>query len=424
MKRVAKIRDVKSRGDAVKRRFSIMNHILDAKRNEDDFSEYEDELESLDDEIESFDGRFDQAIEQKVKTQDKTIIKTTQSILDKAKKFGLKEDHLKELKKDLDAALTVAKQYSRRVTSISEKIDDIDDDILEYKQKIVELQQEEEDLPWYETVDHWDRIEDLEADVLSLQRKRTALQARMQRELQEREQAVREEQERLSVVTEAHGDVNGKGKKDEAAGEDAESDVTAEKLLAEAKKLQTNGLKAYKTYVAARIPNDTSVEKELAKRAQDFLSLEKLCKQIAAVYERDELASISLLTFGSILGMPGRALSIAMKLNDGEPRVADWRDSVPGGDSKEMKRTDADMKKFKAYMQSAEKEYAPLLEYIPTTGKAAKLKDLVGAYKASMTRLVTEGHKVQEEYPMLAAALEAVGWVGYHQVNMLKKAIS
>ena len=48
----------------------------------------------------------------------------------------------------------------------------------------------------------------------------------------------------------------------------------------------------------------------------------------------------------------------------------------------------------------------------------------MGAYKASMTRLVTEGHKVQEEYPMLAAALEAVGWVGYHQVNMLKKAIS
>jgi hypothetical protein len=419
MKRVAKIQDVRSRNNAVKRRSEVVQHILSARDEDEDTSEYEDELDDLDTEVDEFDKKFTTTVRNRVQSQDKDLVRSVQKFLERGKTFGLSPEQMKQLKTDLDSTIEAAKRSNRRIEKTFSSLDDIDDQIEDKKTEIIRLQEEEEDLPAYETIDHWSEIEDLQEDILSLQRRKTALQARMQMAIQEKERILREEQERAATLMEAHEDVQ---------GDEEEEDADAKALLDKAKQLQAAGLKAYKTYISSRIPNDVSIEKDLTKRAQEFLSLEKLAKQIASVYERDAMAFGSILTFGAILGMPGRALGLAMKLNDKEPRVADWRDALPGGSesgqSKEMKRTEADMKKFKTFMQSAEKQYVDLLEYLPTSGKAAKLKDLIGAYKGAMTRLAAVGHKAQEEYPPLAAALDAVAWSGYHHVNMLKKAIS
>lgn len=383
--------------------------------------------------VENFDKKFGTQIKDKASSMEKAIAK---KVKDYIKSQKIPKDQEEKVKGMLTALLKEHKQYAGDFTARSDKLEYAVNKKAELTSALAELQEEydlldeqsEDDLDSDDLtrkIEIEEEIEEKEDEIYKVDKNISKLQTVTQQVYQKTKAAAEEAFSQIEAVIELNADdlteIDG-------------ADTSPAFLLDLAKEQYTTALKAWSRWVSSKIPNDTSVEKDLYKVATEFASAEKLTRQIAKLYARDQVASASIISLASMVGLPGKAIQTAMEANDRLPKVADteepddedWEKSIDDfmTKSKDTERAKKDSKSFIGAMKSIEPEYARTLEFLPTSGKAKQIVNVVGVYKAATNRLQTVSDSVKDEYPALNAVLDAAVLVGKRHVAIIKKAMT
>lgn len=383
--------------------------------------------------VENFDKKFAKQIVEKKNEVDKAIAKKVNDYL---KGNKIPKDQEKKIRETLTTFLKEHKEYTADFTSRSDKLKYAMKKRSKLATQLQELQEEfnilnaqdEDDLDYDDQSRKYDLEEEigaLKVELYTTDKNISKLQGLAQQVFQDAKAASEEALSQVEAVIELNADdlteIDG-------------ADTSPAFLLDLAKEQYTTALKAWSRWVSSKIPNDTSVEKDLYKVATEFASAEKLTRQIAKLYARDQVASASIISLASMVGLPGKAIQTAMEANDRLPKVADteepddedWEKSIDDfmTKSKDTERAKKDAKSFIGAMKSVEPEYARTLEFLPTSGKAKQIVNVVGVYKAATNRLQTVSDSVKDEYPALNAVLDAAVLVGKRHVALIKKAMT
>lgn len=387
--------------------------------NDADAEEVWKRIAELDKDIEAFDKKFPDALKKALGKDTKASEDGLQKALAEIAKLNVPEAQKAALRKSVALA---AKKFSgnrRRVYDDVASLDELEDELETAREQRDAMKVKLESMPSYQQEKYWDSMDEIENKVRELEAEVSVMQRQALKKLQDAKAAVADAVEEVKAVAEVH----------EPAAESADSDI-----VESAKAYYGTAFKAYKSYVAPHVPNDRSVETAMTSAANALLTEAEAVRAVAGTYTRDKRKQGTILAMASLFTLTGQSLVDAMKANDVQPKVADWRDVLKTVKEKATALrssgdvdADEDAKKFTRIMRDLEPKYAEIFSRLPVGAASKPLLASVAAYEREAKYLREDGlanKSDKEMYPGFGHILLVVSDSMLRYGKLMRKALT
>lgn len=391
---------VRKRDPAKKKKSPISDH-LKGKDKRDSISQFED----------YFKGEYD--------NQTKKLIETYTTIIKDAEKSGKHTPKEMEiLKKQFKLIIEELKDAEEENGTIEDQAAKLTRDIEKAELAFKKMKHDYDNLPLLETGLTYEKVNEARDLVDNKKDRLKLLKTKMKQNLVTVKEDIKDfvkSEEAVTKVTQK--------------SEVKEHEVSGKGIVDAALSVKKKSLAAYED-VLKYVPNDESIEEQLAEIQAGFLGINSAVMKASEGYRRQATAYSAVISLASFLSTPGVALGIAMKANDDQPKTADWRDVLDKAKGfvgiktkpKDVKRAEADIDTFTSAMKAMEPTYKAILVDLPDTGPGVVvLRSAIGDFGHYMKLLVTMSSKVVEEYPALTVVLAGIADVGMRQQKLFLK---